>query len=77
VSSVNSWPIQSRGSQIKMYGYALSQTVDSNRNGWSKTSARDAPGATYAAVTGAIRVSGGPTGKNLSLCWAGRQNTNL
>jgi hypothetical protein len=45
-----------------MYGNALSQTVDSDRNGWPKTSARDAPGGAYAAVTGVIRVSGGPTG---------------
>jgi hypothetical protein len=63
VSSVNSWPIQSRGSRIKMNGNALSQSVHSNSNGWRKTGARDAPGGTYAAVTGAIRVSGGPVGR--------------
>jgi hypothetical protein len=52
VSSVNlnSWPIQSHGSRIQMYGDALSQTVDSNCNGWRKTSAQDAPGGTYAQV---------------------------
>jgi hypothetical protein len=60
-----------------MYGIALSQTVDSNCNRWRKTSAQDAPGGTYSAVTGAIRVSSEPMGRYLSLCWVGRQNTNL
>jgi hypothetical protein len=77
VSSVNAWPIKSRGSRIKVYVDALSQSVDSNSNGWRKTSSRNAPDGTYAAVTGVIRVSDGPTGRNLSLGWAGRQNTSL
>jgi hypothetical protein len=65
VSSVKSWPIQSCSSRIKMYGDGLSQSVQSNNNQWRKTvtGARDAPGGTYAAVTGAIQVSGGPAGR--------------
>jgi hypothetical protein len=34
-----------------MNGDALSQTVDSNLNGWRKPRALDAPGGMYAAVT--------------------------
>jgi hypothetical protein len=54
VSSVVYLLIQSCCPQTKMSGHALSPTVDPDSNEWRKTGARDAPGGTYAVVTGAI-----------------------
>jgi hypothetical protein len=51
----------SRTTQIKISCDALSKP---NLNGWRKPRAWHVPDGTYAAVTGAIRVSGGPSGRN-------------
>jgi hypothetical protein len=60
--------------QISISGNALSQH---NSNRWHKTGSWDAPDGKYLAVTGAIQVSGGPSGRNLTLCGACTQNTKI